>query len=56
MATEADVRRLCLARPGVTERISWGQPARADGAPREASGNRGQKPVGATLPAGTARA
>ena len=27
MATEDDVRRLCLALPGVTERLSWGQPA-----------------------------
>lgn len=27
MATEADVRRLCLALPGVTERMSWDQPA-----------------------------
>lgn len=27
MATEEDVRRLCLALPGVTERPSWGQPA-----------------------------
>lgn len=27
MATEDDVRRLCLALPGVTERPSWGQPA-----------------------------
>ncbi|APX02635.1 MmcQ/YjbR family DNA-binding protein [Arthrobacter sp. QXT-31] len=27
MATEADVRRLCLALPGVTERASWNQPA-----------------------------
>ena len=27
MATEDDVRRLCLAMPGVTERQSWGQPA-----------------------------
>jgi hypothetical protein len=27
MATEEDVRRLCLALPGVTERSSWGQPA-----------------------------
>lgn len=27
VATEADVRRLCLALPGVTERLSWGQPA-----------------------------
>lgn len=27
MATEADVRRVCLALPGVTERSSWGQPA-----------------------------
>lgn len=26
MATEDDVRRLCLALPGVTERPSWGQP------------------------------
>ena len=24
---EADVRRICLALPGVTERSSWGQPA-----------------------------
>ncbi len=27
MATEDDVRRICLALPGVTERVSWGQPA-----------------------------
>lgn len=27
MATEEDVRRLCLSLPGVTERPSWGQPA-----------------------------
>ena len=27
MATEEDVRRICLALPGVTERASWGQPA-----------------------------
>ena len=27
MATEDDVRRLCLSLPGVTERLSWGQPA-----------------------------
>ena len=27
MATEEDVRRLCLAMPGVTERVSWGLPA-----------------------------
>ena len=27
MATEADVRRSALALPGVTERLSWGQPA-----------------------------
>jgi len=27
MATEDDVRRVCLALPGVTERSSWGQPA-----------------------------
>ena len=27
MATEDDVRRICLALPGVTERISWDQPA-----------------------------
>jgi hypothetical protein len=27
MASEADVRRMCLALPGVTERSSWGQPA-----------------------------
>ena len=27
MATEADVRRICLALPGVTERASWNQPA-----------------------------
>jgi hypothetical protein len=27
MATEEDVRRVCLALPGVTERSSWGQPA-----------------------------
>jgi hypothetical protein len=25
--TEDDVRRICLALPGVTERASWGQPA-----------------------------
>lgn len=27
MVTEEDVRRLCLALPGVTERPSWNQPA-----------------------------
>jgi hypothetical protein len=27
MASEDDVRRICLAMPGVTERQSWGQPA-----------------------------
>ena len=27
MATEDDVRRTCLALPGVTERVSWSQPA-----------------------------
>ena len=27
MANEPDVRRICLALPGVTERSSWGQPA-----------------------------
>lgn len=27
MATIEDVRRICLAMPGVTERPSWGQPA-----------------------------
>ncbi len=27
MATEDDVRRICLSMPGVTERPSWGQPA-----------------------------
>ena len=27
MATEDDVRRICLALPGVTERVSWDQPA-----------------------------
>lgn len=27
MATEDDVRRLCLAMPGVTERLSWQRPA-----------------------------
>jgi hypothetical protein len=27
MATENDVRRICLALPGVTERPSWNQPA-----------------------------
>ena len=27
MASEADVRRICLASPGVSERTSWGQPA-----------------------------
>lgn len=27
MATEDDVRALCLALPGVTERPSWNQPA-----------------------------
>lgn len=27
MPTEDDVRRCCLALPGVTERSSWGQPA-----------------------------
>ena len=27
MATEADVRKMCLALPGVIERSSWNQPA-----------------------------
>lgn len=27
MATEGDVRRICLEMPGVSERLSWGQPA-----------------------------
>ncbi|UEL28515.1 MmcQ/YjbR family DNA-binding protein [Pseudarthrobacter sp. L1SW] len=27
MATEDDVRRISLALPGVTERLSWGRPA-----------------------------
>ncbi len=27
VATEDDVRRRCLALPGVTERLSWNQPA-----------------------------
>lgn len=27
MATQEDVRRICLALPGVTERTSWNQPA-----------------------------
>ncbi len=27
MSSEDDVRRLCLSLPGVTERMSWGQPA-----------------------------
>ncbi|MEW9871949.1 MmcQ/YjbR family DNA-binding protein [Arthrobacter sp. HS15c] len=27
MPSEADVRRMCLALPGVSERSSWGQPA-----------------------------
>ena len=27
MATEADVRRICSALPGVTERPSWNRPA-----------------------------
>ncbi|MBD8044362.1 MmcQ/YjbR family DNA-binding protein [Arthrobacter sp. Sa2BUA2] len=27
MSTQADVRSLCLALPGVTERLSWQQPA-----------------------------
>ena len=27
MTTEDDVRRICLALPGVTERLSWDQPA-----------------------------
>ena len=27
MATEDDVRRICLSMPGVAERPSWGQPA-----------------------------
>lgn len=27
MATEDDVRRICLALPGVTERTSWERPA-----------------------------
>lgn len=26
MTSEDDVRRVCLSLPGVTERISWGQP------------------------------
>ena len=26
MITEDDVRRICLSMPGVTERLSWGQP------------------------------
>jgi hypothetical protein len=27
MPTEDDVRRVCFSLPGVTERLSWGQPA-----------------------------
>jgi hypothetical protein len=27
VVTEDDVRRICLSLPGVTERLSWGQPA-----------------------------
>ena len=27
MTTEDDVRLICLALPGVTERLSWGRPA-----------------------------
>jgi hypothetical protein len=27
MSSEADVRRICLSLPGVTERSSWNQPA-----------------------------
>lgn len=27
VATEDDVRRICLGMPGVTERLSWGRPA-----------------------------
>ncbi len=27
MTTEDDVRRICLPLPGVTERVSWAQPA-----------------------------
>lgn len=27
MPTEDDVRRICLSFPGVTERLSWAQPA-----------------------------
>jgi hypothetical protein len=27
MAIEENVRRVCLSLPGVTERLSWGQPA-----------------------------
>jgi hypothetical protein len=27
MVTEDEVRRRCLSLPGVTERLSWGQPA-----------------------------
>ena len=27
MPTEEDVRSICLAMPGVTERLSWSQPA-----------------------------
>lgn len=27
MTTEDDVRSICLALPGVTERVSWGRPA-----------------------------
>jgi hypothetical protein len=27
MATEEDVRRICLSMPDVSERVSWGQPA-----------------------------
>ena len=35
MATEDDVRRLCLAMPEVTERPSWGQPTWFRGAGRK---------------------
>jgi hypothetical protein len=27
VTTEDDVRRICVALPGVTERLSWGRPA-----------------------------
>ena len=27
VSTEEDVREICLALPGVTERLSWGRPA-----------------------------